>query len=376
VYDLKYVQRTHDLVVATHGRGLFVLDNITALEELTPDVTVKELHVFSTWPAQIRVRPRRLGVAPSRFSAPNPPNGAVIDYYLRQAVDTGAGRQGQRQAPGEPSQGPRRRPGVIITVTTSGGDTVVIDSGGPGKLGVNRYVWNLRYAGPTRINFERPAGEEPEPFFQLAGAGPRVAPGVYSVAVSAAGKTESRTVTVEPDPILGGDPARFRAQLEAGLQLRDERSALNQMLNRLSSLQAQLQSIPQTLRNGGADSASIAPVLQAARGLSRTLKELKDSLYNSELQREAGQDGIHYLSRFQERYQSLGSGGAFAYAQSPGEAVLEEWKELRPRLDAYLARFNAILQTDVAQFNQVAQAHRAPTLVGGEPIQVRTARPR
>jgi photosystem II stability/assembly factor-like uncharacterized protein len=376
VYDLKYVRRTHDLVVATHGRGLFVLDNITALEELTPEIAAKDLHVFSTLPAQIRVRPRRLGVAPSRYSAPNPPNGAVIDYYLRQALDTDARGTGQAATPGEPSRGSRRRAGVIITVTTSAGDTVVVDSGGAGKLGVNRYVWNLRYAGPTRINFERPAGEEQESFFQLAGAGPRVIPGVYRVAVSAAGKTESRTVIVEPDPILGGDPARFQAQLEAGLQMRAERSALHQMLNRLSSLQAQLQSLPQILRNGGVDSASSAPVLQAARELGRTLKELKDSLYNSEVQREAGQDDIHYLSRFQDRYQSLGLGGATAYVQPPSEAVLEEWKELRPRLDAYLERFNAILHADVEQFNQVAQAHRAPTLVGGEPIQVRRVQPR
>ena len=72
----------------------------------------------------------------------------------------------------------------------------------------------------------------------------------------------------------------------------------------------------------------------------------------------------------------MGFGGATAYAQPPSEAVLEEWKELRPRLDAYLGRFNAILQTDVEQFNQVAQAHRAPTLVGGEPIQVRAVKPR
>jgi hypothetical protein len=76
------------------------------------------------------------------------------------------------------------------------------------------------------------------------------------------------------------------------------------------------------------------------------------------------------LTRLQERYQSLGFGGAFAYARPPGEAVMDRWRELRPQLDAYLARFNAILETDVVRFNQVARAHRAPALVGGEPIQV------
>src|SRR2546426_2847946 len=95
VYDLQFIKRSHDLVVATHGRGLFVLDNVTALEELTPEVAARDLHVFSTLAAQIRVRPRRTGVAPMRFTTPNAPPGAVIDYYLKTALDTGATPQGE-----------------------------------------------------------------------------------------------------------------------------------------------------------------------------------------------------------------------------------------------------------------------------------------
>src|SRR5689334_7720854 len=90
VYDLQFIKRQHDLVIATHGRGLFVLDNITALEELTPEVMASDFQVFSTLPAQIRVRPRRPGVAPARFTTPNAPAGAVVDYYLKVALDTGA----------------------------------------------------------------------------------------------------------------------------------------------------------------------------------------------------------------------------------------------------------------------------------------------
>src|SRR3989442_1054968 len=141
VYDLQFIKRSHDLVVATHGRGLFVLDNISALEELTPEVAARDLHVFSTLPAQIRVRPRRTGVAPTRFTTPNAPAGAVIDYYLKTALDTGATPQGEG-AQGEP-QGRSRRGRAIVVVTDSRGDTVVVDSSAPGKQGVNRHVWAL-----------------------------------------------------------------------------------------------------------------------------------------------------------------------------------------------------------------------------------------
>src|SRR5437016_5320908 len=258
VYDVQFVKRSHDLVVATHGRGLFVLDNITALEELTPEVAASDLHLFSTLPAQIRVRPRRAGSAPTRFTTPNAPTGAAIDYYLKTALDTGT------SGPGEPRRGEHSRRGrVIVTVTDARGDTVIVDSSGPGKQGVNRYVWPLRYAAPVRLSFERPAGaeEEENPFRTVVG--PRAMPGSYSVAVTAGGRTETTTVRVEPDPVLGGDPARFAAQLVAGLEWRNALSALNAMLNRIVSLETQLKNTQQALRDnagGEGDTATVGPV--------------------------------------------------------------------------------------------------------------------
>jgi len=370
VYDVQFVKRSHDLVVATHGRGLFVLDNITALEELTPEVAAADLHVFSTQPAQIRVRPRRSGVAPTRFTTPNAPGGAVIDYYLKTALDTGTSVQGEQRG-GERS----RRGRVIVTVTDARGDTVVVDSSGPGKRGVNRYVWTLRHAGPLRLTFERPGGadEEENPFRSVVG--PRAVPGTYGVAVTAGGRTETTTVRVEPDPVLGGDPARFAAQLVAGLEWRNALSALNTMLNRIVSLETQLKNTQQALRdNPAGDTTTAAPVVRQARDLGRKLKELKDSLYNSDVQRDAGQDDIHYLNRFHDRLQSLGFGLSLAYAQPPSEVVAARLKELRAALDDYLAKFNALVRTDVAGFNKTAEERRAPILVAGEPIEVKVVK--
>ncbi|HVH68203.1 MAG TPA: hypothetical protein VM716_10080 [Gemmatimonadales bacterium] len=369
VYDVQFVKRTHDLVIATHGRGLFVLDNITALEQLTPDVLASDFHLFETSPGQIRVRPRRTGVAPTRFSTPNAPAGAVLDYYLKTALDTAttpSQQQGQAEGGGRGERSRRGR--VIVTITDSHGDTVVVDSSGPGKQGVNRYVWNLRYAGPTRLTFERAAGaeEEENPFRTVVG--PRAVPGTYTVSLSAAGRTASGTITVQPDPILGGDPANFAAQLRSGLEWRNAMSALNEMLNRIVSLETQLKNTQQALReNAVADSG----VSRQGRDLGRKLKELKDSLYNSEVQRDAGQDDIHYLNRFHERLQALGFGLSLAYAQPPSEVVIARLKELRAGLDGYLAKFNELVRTDVVAFNKTAQERQTPILVAGQPVEVR-----
>ncbi|HEX4601356.1 MAG TPA: hypothetical protein VH116_08180, partial [Gemmatimonadales bacterium] len=362
VYDVKFIKRSHDLVVATHGRGLFVLDNITPLEELTPEVAAADLHAFGSLPAELRVRPRRPAVAPTRFTTPNAPAGAMIDYSLKTALDTTAAPRGRA----------RRGGGVIVTVTDSRGDTIVVDSSAPGKQGVNRYVWNLRYAAPTRLAFERPTNpdEEENPFRQLGG--PRVVPGSYRVAVSAGGATATTMVTVEPDPFVHAEPAAFAEQLRSGLELRNAQSALNEMLNRIASLETQLKGTEQALRdNLRGDTAAAAPVIRQAGDLGKKLKQLKDSLYNSDVQREATQDDIHYLNRFQNRLQALGFGANAAYAQPPSEAMVARIRELRTELDGYLARFNELLRTDVAAFNKTAQERQTPILVAGAPIAVK-----
>ena len=237
---------------------------------------------------------------------------------------------------------------------------------------MNRHVWNLRYAGPTRLTFERPpAGEEEENPFRTV-AGPRVVPGTYTVTVTAGRNSATRTVNVEPDPILRGDPAGFEAQLRAGLAWRNAMSALHEMLNRIVSLETQLKNAQQALRdNAKGDTAGIAPVMRQGRELGKKLKELKDSLYNSEVQRDAGADYIHYLNRFQDRLQSAGFGLAFGYAQPPSEVQADRMKELRTELDGYLAKFNELLQADVAAFNKTAQERQAPILVAGQPIEVK-----
>src|SRR5437879_13624037 len=124
------------------------------------------------------------------------------------------------------------------------------------------------------------------------------------------------------------------------------------------------------------DTTATVPVARQARDLGRKLKGVKDSLYNSDVQRDAGQDDIHYLNRFHDRLQGLGFGLGFAYAQAPTEVVAGRMKELRAQLDGYLNRFNELLRTDVAGFNKTAQDHGAPVLVAGPPVGVRAGRVR
>lgn len=386
VYDLQFVARTRDLLVATHGRGLFILDDIAPLEELSPAVLASDLHIFQPLAATMWFSSRGEGPSASAYVVPNPPRGAALDYFLQRAPkDTGAragananagnagasggaGEEVAGGAGGPPAPGDSAGGGIkaAVVVTASNGDTITVDTA-TAKPGINRYVWNLRYRGPTRLAIaERPQGGFGAGF---RNSGPAVLPGTYSLAITVNGRTQRTNVTVLPDPRVPFDTAAAQAQLETGLALRDEISALNTMLNRIHSMRDQIRGVQQVVRNTPGATAD-GSVLKSARQLDQHLKALADSVYNSDVQRGAPEDDIHYLTRFHDQLQSMGFAVLFPYDQAPSEVVQEQMTGMRQELDRYLEQFNALVQRDVAAYNQAAAKANLPVVVPGGTVEV------
>jgi DNA-binding protein YbaB len=367
VYDIKFIKKTHDLVVATHGRGLFVMDEITPLEETGGGVELakSEFRTFPMAPAVNWHFWNKHGFASGGYSAPNPMTGAVITYYLPNEIKV---NPEQRRRPG--GEGP-----VKITIADSTGQ-VIRTMYGPSKFGVNRAAWNMRYDGPKRLNFLPPReGDPEEEFFFDPSTGPTALPGTYKVSVTVNGKTETQTVEVQTDPRFKFDEGAMRAQLKLGLELRDEVSALNEALNRLASLHKQIGSLQEMLHQEGEDGASnvaYKPVLEEARALDKKITEMQASLYNTEVQ-PGGQDDIHYLQKFHDRLQGAMRGVMGGFGEAPKVIQVEEAAEVRKLLEDHLQKFNALLNTDVVAFNKKASEHGSSTLFAGGPVQIKPA---
>jgi photosystem II stability/assembly factor-like uncharacterized protein len=365
IYDIKFIKKTHDLVVASHGRGFFVLDNITPLEEMSTEVAKKDFHLFSAQAATSWHTWNKHGFSMGTFSAPNPPNGALIDYYLPAELKV------------TPEMKRRDRTPVKITITDGSGQLVKTIYGAS-KYGLNRVSWNLRYDGPKKLTFLQPQTEAPEEeeFGFNRNEGPAVLPGTYKVAVTVNGKTETQTVEVASDPRFKLDPNALQAQLKTALEMRDSVSALNEALNRLGSLHKQIMSLQELLgtgddQEGQVQNVSYRPVLEEARALDKKLTAMQSSLYNTEVQ-QGSSDNIHYLQRFHDRLQGVMRGVSFAYGQAPNELQMEEWAALRKELDGHLQKFNDFLNTEVASFNKKAAEKGSSTLFAGGPVQIKS----
>ncbi len=416
VYDIKYSKPTHDLIVATHGRGLFVLDNIRPIEELAALQSKPDFKLFSVQDP-IRWAGRRGGgggFGGAGFVTPNPPNGTVLDYYLAKAVEGpgaggeggpaaaagqgGGGGRGARGSGGSGGQGgggqgggpgagagfggggggANRRGPVKVVITDAAGNKIRTFYG-QAQQGVNRIQWDGSYDPATPL--ERNAADD-----QAGGGGgfrggfgPQAAPGKYTATVTVNGQTQTASFELKSDPRINVPLENFQAQTRAALEARDLLSAMNSAINRLETLHTQLTAVQRFLGGGGGgdqsdeaavQNAAYRPVLQSARQLDRKLRTFQDKVYNSDLQ-QGGDDSIHYLSRFHDRVQSLMGVVGGGYGQPPTELAQQELSEVRAEVSKFLGEFNALLKADVADFNKLALDKGANTLFAGAPIELK-----
>jgi len=195
--DLVIHPRENDLVLASHGRGIWILDKINALQELTPAVVSSPAHLFTVAPAyEIRQTNLKAHAGDMVFRGENPANGTLIDFWLA-APDTA----------------------VTLSVHDAAGQLVqAIPAGGARGLarGVNRAVWNLRHADvPLRGGF----GDDDDAPRGATTPGPFVAPGTYTVRLASGGRTMEQKVDVREDPRLDVTPADRRAWGDAMSQI-------------------------------------------------------------------------------------------------------------------------------------------------------------
>ena len=363
VWDLQFVKDRHDLVVATHGRGFFVFDDLRAVEELTADVQASDFHLFSAGTGMLLHRWDSDEDNPVPFSSPNAPGGAVVDYLLKSKLVASSEQKQAHQTP------------VKIVITDTNG-AMVATHHGPSNAGINRFVWDMRYQGARRLDGSIPSsplqpGELEE--VRYFTTGPRVLAGKYEVAVTVNGQTQKTPVMVEPDPNLKIDPERFRSQTEASLTMRNEMVALNTMIERIDAMDGQLADLKKSIALQGNGSEKYSSLLRQSDELRAKLKAAKDSVYSPAVQHNVEEDDIHALTALHADVEGVAGELAGAYDQPPNELLQQHMAGLGEKVERALSTFNSLLKTDVASFNKAANAASASTLFTGEPIAVTPA---
>lgn len=235
VRDLAVQERERDLVLATFGRGFYVLDDLTPLREATAEILARPAHLFGLRSAVAYVARVPLGgvdkgfLGETLYTAANPAFGAVFTYHVK---DEPRSRKKARHEAEKavlkagatvtiPSWEELRQedreeaPAVVLTLTDAEG-RVVNRVQGEAAEGLQRIAWDLRLADPTPVSLEPEKERMPWEFGPRA---PMAAPGTYraSLALKQGGvlKEIAAPVTFEVKPLLPGRPWAERTAFEA-----------------------------------------------------------------------------------------------------------------------------------------------------------------
>jgi photosystem II stability/assembly factor-like uncharacterized protein len=351
VFDVQFVKPNHDLLVATHGRGILQLSDIIPLEQAQA-AAAAPLTVYPVL-TDYELRGGKLGRG-GFFGFGS--GGAHIYYNLQSAVK---------------GKNPMR-----IAITDMQGHAITTLRG-TGHKGLNQVVWRGNYDGPdtaivppSKYGFGFRFGPQGQPGKPMPDAGPRALPGTYKVTVSAHGVTpETQTVKVAEDPrwpIPAGAAAANAESLRDALQARDEVSAMNEMITRLQNLQTQLkaqQASMRTLQSSG--DGNYHGLMGQASGLVKKANALEYVLYNPD---QGKGEATAYLTDFQQNFQSIARTLDSQWNRAPRPVDLREWASERAQLARYLDQYNNLMRVDVVAYNKVATAQHAITLAVAGPV--------
>ena len=393
VYDMKIKQ--DDLVVGTHGRSFWILDDLTPLRELagqssgteteisgirffpprttyrrtlnwsvnlflgdgknySPDFGLPGTHYQETTPdGEKRLRHLDMGE--------NPPEGVIVNYFIESEANL---------TPEKPLE--------LIVLDANGAeierfstkktdeksDKSESEESEPSdekpsltaKVGFNRFVWNMRYPGPeVKIDktLEKPGYKQLgriSPFGGDTSGGPAAPPGNYQVQLKTGDAEFIHSFEIIKDPRLNTSPEDFSAQFELWIKIRNRVSDVNSAINRIRRIKLQItELLARENFNNSAEEKSFGEIQKAAEALREKFNTLENELTQN--QYETPSDRLRHPTMLKQRMEALVSVVAVADAAPPQQAY-SVFEHLSALIDQRLAELSELEEQEVVRLNQ------------------------
>jgi len=335
------VQETfNDLVISTYGRGIWILDDLGPLQQLSPDVLDADTHLF---PPRVAYRFRGISREASATNDPtvgeNPPYGASINYYLKT-----------------PPEGD-----VTVTILDPQGEAIRTLRG-PKAAGLNRITWDLEHEPSKQVRLRTSPLYAPDvevgPDGWRSAPGTRqlsilAPPGTYTVRLNAGSIETTRNLEVRKDPHSAGTEDDIRAQIAMLMELRDDMDQATDMINQIELLRSQIYAL--------SDLTDDATVAAAGDELDQRLIAVESSLVELRMTGR-GQDGVRWGSRLQSKLGYLANGLASGDFR-PTDQQIEVQAELEDELRDSLRDLDGLLSQELSAFNDMLGQNNLPIIV-------------
>ena len=350
VRDLAIQRRENDLVIGTHGRSAYVIDDISPLRQASAAVLGKPLHVFAVPDAsQYRQGSLESYYSPgdTQFKGANRAYGALISYVLDPLP--AAKETPPADAKKEPA--PEEKP--VIEIIDAGG-RVIRTFKGPAEKGVNRAAWDLcRKAFPSLYRWEWEESEKKEDEEE---SGLFVLPGTYTARVKYGGRQETAAITVRPDPRLKRDEAGLLKSHAMAMEIGGWMESLDKVLKVVANRQKAIETL-QGFIPAGKDKEEPAPealkkLREEATALGDKLKSLKNRVVPDDELQGFNDDSNLLAEQVSAVFYLVGDS-----LEAPTQAAEVKFGKLKAALKAFLAEFNQFYEKELLPFQkQVADS--------------------
>ena len=346
IHDL--VVKDDDLVVATHGRSFWVLDDITPLRQLSTQSAKADVILYQPQTA-LRLH------YPDEFDkrqpvGDNPPPGAIINYYFKTApkeevsleILDSSGKVVRHLSSKEKKEGeqPPEWPDRVERAKTI-----------PANEGMNRFAWDLRYDDPIQI---------PGAFyFGVGPRGPLALPGDYQVKLTVGGKSQTAPLHLAIDPRTKGAEAALQKQLTLAMQVNDCMSRLHQAVNEIRDLRSQIQ----TLHKRFGDDSRLKSSLAAADDLDHKMSEIEQKLIQVNMKGSEG--NLAFPNMLNERFETF-SHIIEAGDTEPTKPQLDVFQTLSAQLEEQLTKWTQLKTDEVPKVSELIKQANLPALLISE----------
>ncbi|CAN5167197.1 hypothetical protein BH09BAC2_BH09BAC2_14400 [soil metagenome] len=322
----------NDLIVATQGRAFWVLDDLTMVQTAPDGFTNNNIHIFPVGDAY------RMGGAQNlnaRNAGINPPNGVVVNYYLKNLSDSGTVNISVLNSE-------RKLIRSFSTKAPATGDIGKLDA----SKGINQFVWDMMYAPAEKI--------EGQILWNNVG-GLKAAPGKYYIKIVSEKKDSSEgSFNIKANPNFTVTQTEYEQQFTFLTTVREKFNEIQKTIKNIRELRKQINDF---VAMQGKDTLGEIKILSDS--INKRITRIEEALYQTKA--KSGQDVLNYPIRLNDKI-----AGLYSYAASgnyaPTAQVKEVYQTLSAQADIELQKFKTILNTDVVRLNQLIREKQLPVI--------------
>ncbi len=345
-----------DIVVGTHGRSFWILDDITALRQMSSETVSADAVLFQP---QVAYRVRRstnpdTPLPPEVPAGQNPPDGAVLNYVLKSASSApvtlevfDSGGKLVRRYSSDDKPEPVDPKEINVPMYWIRQAKVL-----PAGAGMHRWTWDLHYPTPPSPDADYPISAIPHDT-PISPLGARALPGQYTVKLTANGRSYIQPLTVKMDPRVTATADDLRQQFDLETKLSADMNADNAALSQLRAVKTQLSKV-------GSQANLPADVAQSVAKLTSALADLEGKgaeFGEPVLTGRGGQSLAKLASALATLYDNADAADAAPTAQ-----LSSMYEEVHRVLESQLARWKSIQEKDVPELNRKLEAAKLPAI--------------